>query len=474
MSLRNGTLIVADNAMQTAMHSALTQDATMPPRSVKKGKNTLDEIEVTGVVSGGEKCFLCEVDETGKKIHVYSEQSERRTIYSKTIAGMVTGQNLLSSVYLLEQTKDVPEDLTHGYLCLVIEPIFPFGTKELSSDEKAQHCTLQFFADDDIVFYIYQCEGIVPLAEITKEIIESENAGEPNETIITCIQIYNGGDMTMSTTQSASKLYQEKKYVIPEKRILPNPANETFYPVDKIFGVDTLNTNNKNFHVDVFKFEYHDPFNRTNNATEYWLFPYKDFRTINVLYGISGMSYNFYNALASIQKYATLKRNDIYYGKKLFAGIEETLHGISEFAEQTYSYSDVGTFTMSYEIVAEENSDPVVFIGVKKIIIYSQEFHTYATHNVTCDEMEIDVDSVAADNKSHYIYATITYENDQFTAQYQDTTNENNDFGENTFAFKIATYSKFPHETLPDKSKCSITFHDSNLYNFNLTGVWLC
>lgn len=470
MSLRNGTLIVADNAMQTAMHSALTQDATMQPRSAKKGKSTLDEVEVTGVVSGGEKCFLCEVDESGKKIHVYSEQSERRTIYSKTIAGMVTGQNLLSSVYLLEQTKDVPEDLTHGYLCLVIEPVFPFGAKELSSDEKAQHCTLQFFTDDDTVFYVNQCEGIVPLAEITKEIIESENAGEPNETIITCIQIYNGGDMTMSTTQTASVRYHNREYVIPEARILPDPSNANFFPVDEFFYLDVLNANDENFYVDIFKFEYHDLIDQANNATEYWLLPHEQDRIINILYG-------FYSPrkLCSVQLYATLKRKDFFYNRnKLFSGVEENIQGIQTFPEQIYYSFDAGTYTMSYEMITEGDSAPVIFIGVKKIIIYAKEFHVYSNDPVVCDKLEIDVDSATADGKTHYIYATITYENDQYTAKYQDITNLNNDFGKNTFAFIVATYSISPHETLSDKKRCNITFHDENLYNFNLTGLWLC
>ena len=121
MSLRNGTLIVADNAMQTAMHSALTQDATLQPRSVKKGKSTLDEVEVTGIVDKGDKNFLCRVDETGKMIHVYGETVS----YSggKKIAG---GVNEITA-FLYEQSIVVPAGVDHCYLCLVVEPGFPFG-----------------------------------------------------------------------------------------------------------------------------------------------------------------------------------------------------------------------------------------------------------------------------------------------------------------------------------------------------------
>lgn len=79
MSLRNGTLIVADNAMQTAMHSALTQDATLPPRSAKKGKSTLDEIEP--VASSGGNQWNLEVERKGGNYEVKVVMFPSRVYY---------------------------------------------------------------------------------------------------------------------------------------------------------------------------------------------------------------------------------------------------------------------------------------------------------------------------------------------------------------------------------------------------------
>ncbi len=442
MSLRNGTLIVADNAMQTAMHSALTQDATLPPRSVKKGKNTLDEVEVPGVVDKGDKNFLCRVDETGKMIHVYGETG--RYSGGKKIAGVVNE----ITAFLYEQSIVVPEGVDHCYLCLVVEPGFPFGVA--TDMEREQRCTLQFYCPGDTVFYINHVERIEVLAEITRD----------KDGILSCNQIYDGGDIVYLTYENAKQKYSDKQYIIPEFRLIADPHDIKFKGTEN-FDVGKIDIDNwRRFCAS--RIEY-------GNTIDSYLSSRKTVLT-------KRESFNFHSSVF-------IKSQEAFNAR--FIKIAEVLkverYGINFIHEGlSYSYTKTetgtkyktGTVFVSTEIISGANWEYDVLQKATSIRIYKQIFDTYNNKSVRCETITIPVTAEKVDGKQHKIYATIKYENGVYTAEYQE------DFDQKqhpeTYSFVVCEYKITWDSVYTDVPYVDVEFYDSNIDKYNLKGLWLC
>ena len=441
MSLRNGTLIVADNAMQTAMHSALTQDATLQPRSAKKGKSTLDEVEVSGVVDKGDKNFLCRVDETGKMIHVYG--ATVRYSGGKKIAGVVNE----ITAFLYEQSIVVPEGVDHCYLCLVVEPGFPFGVA--TDMEREQHCTLQFYCPGDTVFYINHVERIEVLAEITRD----------KDGILSCTQIYDGGDIVYLTYENAKQKYSDKQYIIPEFRLIADPHDIKFKGTEN-FDVGKIDIDNwRRFCAS--RIEY-------GNTIDSYLSSRKTVLT-------KRESFDFHSSVF-------IKSQEAFNAR--FIKIAEVLkverYGINFIHEGlSYSYTKTetgtkyktGTVFVSTEIISGANWEYDVLQKATSIIIYKQIFDTYNKY-VGCEAITIPVTAEKADGKLHKVYATIKYENGVYTAEYQE------DFDQEqhpeTYSFVVCEYKITWDSVYTDVPYVDVEFYDSNIDKYNLKGLWLC
>lgn len=486
MSLRNGTLIVADNAMQTAMHSALTQDATLQPRSAKKGKSTLDEVEVSGVVSGGEKCFLCEVDETGKKIHVYEEKGRYEVSGSsrKKYAGFVIGKNVSLNVFLYEQTVDVPEYLVQGYLCLVIEPAFPFGRQTLTPDEISQKCTLAFCYDTSTVFYVQNCEKIVPLAEIKQENNPDGSTGKT----ITCTQIYDGGDIELINYTDTNERYYKGNMLYPEFRFISDPTDVQFLKLDQKIGIEKLDAT-VGFHIIVYRFtSYSSTSTAATRDRKFIALPYQIELKERRLWDATSDLSNFDYPRFHIAKFAEIETGSILANGQWLNTVSEDTSSWNTTLDKDVSQgvipTQIGMINFDTEIITNGEKypgAPYVIEQAKSITIYEKTFRTFSPGDTTCEELEIPVSGENADGVLHHVYATLKYDSEQkkYIAEYKDLAIE----GDNKedppdssvyYCFIVATYSIAFDDEFNDKPNLIIYFHDKNIDKFNVEGLWLC
>lgn len=443
MSLRNGTLIVADNAMQTAMHSALTQDATMQPRSAKKGKSTLDEVEVSGVVDKGDKNFLCRVDETGKMIHVYGETV--RYSGGKKIAGFVNE----ITAFLYEQSIVVPAGVDHCYLCLVVEPGFPFGVA--TDMEREQHCTLQFYCPGDTVFYINHVECIEVLAEITRD----------KDGILSCNQIYDGGDIVYLTYENAKQKYSDKQYIIPEFRLIADPHDIKFKGTEN-FDVGKIDIDNwRRFYAS--RIEYGNTIDSylSSRKTVLTKWESSDFHSSVSISSLETSNYRF-RKIATVSKMERYGINFIY----------EDLSYADAKTETGTTYETGNIFISTKIRSVAENWKYDVLQKATNIIIREQKFNTYDVAIVRCEAITIPVTAEKADGKLHKVYATIKYENGVYTAEYQE------DFDQKqhpeTYSFVVCEYKITWDSVYADVPYVDVEFYDSNIDKYNLKGLWLC
>lgn len=454
MSLRNGTLIVADNAMQTAMHSALTQDATLPPRSVKKGKNTLDEVEVTGVVDKGYKSFLCKVDETGDAIHVYGEME--RSQYFDGVPMNIAGAS--KPALLFEQSIEVPEDMNLCYLCLVIEPNFPFNYDTATAMEKVQRCSLQFYCEGDTVFYVDEIEHIEVLAKITRD----ENG------VLSCAQIYDGGDIARSTTPECESRYYSKEYLIPEFRLIADPNNIVLKYKENI-DIDMIDFEK----IDIeslhgfcaAKLKYGDNLYDNNDTT------YTN-KIILINRRLYVNLYSFAND-AAWNKIANTRIKQLAY---ITAQVK---HGINFVCEKLSIYEDkiltAGVCTMgniSIDTYTDEYRPGVIFQKPISISVYEQWFNLYNTSPIKCETLSIPVTTEKVDGKRHTIYATIKYEDGTCSAEYQEDFKPAQYPG--TYSFVVCEYQIRLDNQYGGSPCVSVRFHDENIDKFDLRGLWLC
>lgn len=455
MGLKNGTLVIANDRMQQAMRTALSQDATDPAVSTRHGKSTLDEVEAGVVVVDQEKkSFLCKVDETGDAIHVYGEME--RSQYFDGVPMPIAGES--KPALLFEQSIEVPAGVDHCYLCLVVEPGFPFGYDTATAMEKVQRCSLQFYCEGDTVFYVDKIEHIEVLAKITRD----ENG------ILSCAQIYDGGDIDRSTTPECESRYYSKEYLIPEFRLIADPNNIVLKYKENV-DIDMLDfekidlANLNGFYA--AKLKYGDKL-YDNNDTIY---------TNKIILTNSSRYVNLYSFVddAAWNQIANIRITQLAYITA------QAKHGINFVCEELSIHEDkiltAGICTMgniSIDTYTDEYRPGVIFQKPSSISVYEQRFNLYNTSPIKCETLSIPVTAEKADGKRHQIYATIKHEDGTCSAEYQEDFTPAQYPG--TYSFVVCEYQIRLDNRDGGNPRVSVKFHDENIDKFDLRGLWLC